>query len=319
MPSLREIRRKIKSVKSTQQITKAMKMVAAVRLRRAQARILSARPFAQKMEELMADLLSKIHSEYAHPFFERRTGTRRALLLVTSDKGLCGAFNANLIREALKYLQKYGPGNVDLYVVGRKGRDYFRRAGVHITKDWVNIANNLGFVHAEVITRDLLEAYDGGSSGHQVTGSSGHPIAGSTGRLLTRLPDQSVTQSPVVAVDMLYNEFKSVIEQRLVLKTLLPLSPAEGIHEPAWPDFIYEPSKERLLEAVIQRFLKAQVFRVLLESAAAELGARLAAMDNATRNASELIDSLTLRLNRTRQESITKEILEVVSGAEALK
>jgi len=286
MASLREIRRKIKSVKSTQQITKAMKMVAAARLRKAQARILSARPFAQKMEELMTDLLIKIGHDQEHPLFKHREGQRRALLLVTSDRGLCGAFNTNLIRETLKYLTKHGAQNVDLFIVGRKGRDYFRRLGSHLSKDYVNIANAVTFAHAELILGDLLQGYQA---------------------------------QPWVAVDLLYNEFKSVIQQKLVIKTLLPLTPIEPVETRPWPDFLYEPAKEELLEAIIQRFLKSQVFRVLLESSAAELGARMAAMDNATRNAAELMSSLTLTMNRTRQASITKEILEVVSGAEALK
>jgi len=298
MASLREIRRKIKSVKSTQQITKAMKMVAAARLRKAQARILSARPFAQKMEELMSDLLVKVMGETTHPLFEARSGTRRALLVVTSDRGLCGAFNTNLIRETLKYLHKYGPENVDLYIVGRKGRDYFRRMGSRLMKDWVNLTNNVSFVHAEVITRDLLQAY--------MTG-------------VRPLLDMGSDPSRLVAVDLLYNEFKSMIQQRLVVKTLLPLAPLPEEPHNGWPNFIYEPAKEILLEAIIQRFLKAQVFRVLLESAAAELGARMASMDNATRNANDLMSSLTLTMNRTRQTAITKEILEVVSGAEALR
>jgi len=309
MASLREIRRKTKSVKSTQQITKAMKMVAAARLRKAQARILSARPFAQKMEELMSDLLVKVMGNTTHPLFEQRPGQRRALLVVTSDRGLCGAFNTNLIREAVKYLQKYGSENVELYVVGRKGRDYFRRMGVLVAKDWVNIANNLGFVHAEVVTYDLLKAYTAGV----------RPERHTTGARPPSLVAGGSDPSRIVAVDLLYNEFKSAIQQRLVVKTLLPLAPFPDEPHPPWPDFIYEPKKEILLEAVIHRFLKAQVFRVLLESAAAELGARMAAMDNATRNASELMSSLTLTMNRTRQASITKEILEVVSGAEALK
>jgi len=286
MASLREIRRKIKSVKSTQQITKAMKMVAAARLRRAQARILSARPFAQKMEELMTNLLIKIDGEQVHPLFAKRQGERRVLLLVTSDRGLCGAFNTNLIRETLKYLTKYGSQNVDLFIVGRKGRDYFRRFGTHINKDYTNIADTLSFANAELILADLLTGYQ---------------------------------SQPWVAVDMLYNEFKSVIQQKLVVKTLLPLTPIEYVEVAPWPDFIYEPAKEELLEVIILRFLKSQVLRVLLESSAAELGARMVAMDNATRNAEELMSSLTLTMNRTRQSSITKEILEVVSGAEALK
>jgi F-type H+-transporting ATPase subunit gamma len=286
MASLREIRTKIKSVKSTQQITKAMKMVAAARLRRAQARILSARPFAQKMEELMTDLIVKIGGEAGHPLFVQRDGERRALLLVTSDKGLCGAFNTNLIREATKYLAKHGTQNVDLFVVGRKGRDFFRRLGKTIDKEYLNIFNALNFAHAELILNDLLAGYQA---------------------------------KPWVAVDLLYNEFKSVIQQKLVIKTLLPLTPVEDVGTCPFPDFIYEPAKEVLLEAVIQRYLKSQVFRVLLESSAAELGARMASMDNATRNASDLLSALTLTMNRTRQSSITKEILEVVSGAEALK
>jgi F-type H+-transporting ATPase subunit gamma len=286
MPSLREIRRKIKSVKSIQQITKAMKMVAAARLRRAQARILSARPFAQKMEELMTHLLSKVEEEGAHPLFVKRSGEKRALLLVTADKGLCGAFNTNLIREATKYMLKHGAQNVALFVVGRKGRDFFRRIQSPIDKEYLNIFNNLNFAHAELITADLLEGY---------------------------------TKKSWVTVDILYNEFKSVIQQKLVVKTLLPIAPVEHVATKPFPDFIYEPVREQLLEALIQRFLKSQVFRVLLESSAAELGARMAAMDSATRNGRELLDSLTLAMNRTRQTSITKEILEVVSGAEALK
>src|ERR1043165_5634502 len=159
MASLREIRRKIKSVKSTQQITKAMKMVAAARLRRAQARILSARPFAEKMETLMSDLLIKVDGEEKHPLFVKREGQRRALLLVTADKGLCGAFNTNLIRRTIQYLREHQAAHVELYIIGRKGRDYFRRLGTPIAKDYTNIFNNLNFAHAELVTRDLLEAY----------------------------------------------------------------------------------------------------------------------------------------------------------------
>lgn len=316
MASLREIRRKIKSVKSTQQITKAMKMVAAARLRKAQARILAARPFAQKMEELMTDLLIKVSGEENHPLFTRRGGGRRVLLLVTADKGLCGAFNTNLIRETTKYLTKYGVQNVELYVVGRKGRDFFRRMGSHIGKEYLNIFNNLNFAHAELITQDLFNAF-------VPSASLSHPSAGREDEMRLPRPPQAGEGGGegkgIVAVDMLYNEFKSVIQQRLMVKTLLPLTPIDGVEGREFPDFIYEPGKEALLEAIIQRFLKSQVFRVLLESGAAELGARMAAMDNATRNAKELMGSLTLSMNRTRQASITNEILEVVSGAEALK
>jgi F-type H+-transporting ATPase subunit gamma len=217
---------------------------------------------------------------------------------VTSGRGLCGAFNTNQIRETLKYIAKYGSQNVDLMVVGRKGRDYFRRMGSPITKDYINLGNAVSFAQAELITADLLTAYTAGVRPHVNKGSG---------------------PSHLVAVDMLYNEFKSVIQQKLVVKTLLPLTPVENVETRAWPDFLYEPLKEKLLNEIVLRFLKSQVFRVLLESSAAELGARMAAMDNATRNAAELMSSLTLTMNRTRQSSITKEILEVVSGAEALK
>jgi len=267
-----------------------MKMVAAARLRRAQNRILFARPFAQKMEGLMTELLIRIEGEENHPLFKKRAGSKRALLLVTSDKGLCGAFNTNLIRETLRYVQKHGSQNVSLFIAGRKGRDYFRRAGLPVAKEYVNISNTLGFQHAEIITQDLLEAYLGAR------------------------PSEAL-----VAVDLLYNEFKSVMQQKVVVKPFLPLTAIENVEARTWPDFIYEPAKEALLEGLLLRFLKAQVFRALLESAAAELGARMTAMENATNNAADLIGSLTLNLNRTRQASITKEILEVVSGAEALK
>jgi len=234
MPSLREIRGKIKSVKNTQQITKAMKMVAAARLRKAQGRILSARPFAQKMEELMTDVLQRMASENKHHLCLSREGNKRALLLVTSDKGLCGAFNTNLIREAMRYVRKYRAENVHLYIVGRKGRDYFKRLGVAISKEYTNISNTLGFQHAEIVTGDLVGAYEAES---------------------------------LVAVDMLYNEFKSVVQQRVVVKSLLPLAPSPlmgegrdgGVSRNGEPptsvlphkgggssrqtDFIYEPAK----------------------------------------------------------------------------
>jgi F-type H+-transporting ATPase subunit gamma len=302
MASLRDIRRKIKSIKNTQQITKAMKMVAAARLRKAQTRILSARRYADKMEQMMTDLLIRIEGEESHPLFRKRAGERRALLLITSDKGLCGAFNTNLIREAMKYIRKYGAQNVHLFVVGRKGRDYFRRLGLSVLKEYVNIFNNLGFEHAEIILQDVVEAYLG----------KPHPT-------LRISRDKVVTLGDFAAVDVLYNEFKSVVQQKVVLKALLPLLPMSVPVEKMRSDFIYEPNKEVLIEGLIPRFLKTRVFRVLLESAASELGARMSAMENATKNASELMESLTLTLNRTRQTSITTEILEVVSGAEALK
>jgi F-type H+-transporting ATPase subunit gamma len=288
MASLREIRRKIKSIKSTQQITKAMKMVAAARLRRAQARIINARPFAQRMEQLISDLLRQLADDFEHPLFGKRPAGARVLLLVTSDKGLCGAFNTNLIREAVRYVRKHGAEKVRLFIVGRKGRDYFRRLGLTIEKEYLSVFGNLSFAHAEIVTEDLVDAFLHGT---------------------------------VESVDLIYSEFKSVIQQRVIVKQLLPLAYVEESLVEAAPvsEFIYEPGKEALLKSLIPRSLKAQIFRVLLESSASELGARMAAMDNATRNAKDIIGSLTLQLNRTRQATITNEILEVVSGAEALR
>jgi len=286
MASLREIRRKIKSYKSTQQITKAMKMVAAARLRKAQQAILNARPFAQKMEALIAESAASIEEMEGLPFFTKVLGKKRLLLVITSDKGLAGAFNTNLIREGLKYIRHHGQENVEIAVVGRKGRDFFRRTPVVMRKDYVGILGQVRFAQAEVITSDVLDAYG---------------------------------TKAFAAVDVLYNEFKSVMQQKPVVKTLLPVLPPQARQKLRWPEYIYDPDKIAVLSALWLRYLKAQVYRILLESSAGELGARMSAMENATQNASELLGSLTLLMNRTRQAVITNEILEVVSGAEALK
>jgi F-type H+-transporting ATPase subunit gamma len=286
MASLREIRGKIKSYKSTQQITKAMKMVAAARLRKAQQAMLNARPFAQKMEELIAASAASIDDVDQLPIFAKSLGKKRLLFVVTADKGLAGAFNTNLIRETLKYIRQYGQDQVDLFVVGRKGRDFFRRTTVTMRKDYVGVLGQVRFAEAEVITTDLLEAYD------------------------TKV---------YAAVDVLYNEFKSVVQQKVVIKTLLPILPPVRPKKLTWPDYIYDPDKITVLKALWLRHLKAQIYRILLESAAGELGARMSAMENASQNVSELLGGLTLLMNRTRQAVITNEILEVVSGAEALK
>jgi len=286
MASLREIRQKIKSYKSTQQITKAMKMVAAARLRKAQQAMLNARPFAQKMEELTAESTAYIDDLEGLPFFAKSLGKKRLLLLVTSDKGLAGAFNTNLIRETLKYMRHYGPENVDLVVVGRKGRDFFRRTSAPLHKEYTNILGNVKFAQAELIIGDLLEAYN---------------------------------TKTYAAVDVIYNEFKSVMQQKVTVKTLLPIILPERRQKLRYPEYIYDPDRVTVISALWLRHLKAQIYRILLESAAGELGARMSAMENATQNASELLGSLTLLMNRTRQAVITNEILEVVSGAEALK
>ncbi len=294
--SLRELRRKVKSVKSTQQITKAMKMVAAARLRRAQARILGARPFADKMASMLADVLWQVMDvnndgvltadELNHPLLHGRRGGPQGLLLITADRGLCGAFNTNLIKKALEFLRQNADQGVQLFCVGRKGRDYFRRAGVPIRAESVGIFNKPGYAQAEVIGREVMDFF---------------------------------VQQQASGVTILYTEFKSAIQQRVVEAPLLPLTPPPRPVQKHWEaPFIYEPERAKLMEALFPRFLMAQVFRALLESYASEMGARMTAMENASKNAKELIAGLTLTANKIRQAAITKEISELVGGAEAL-
>ena len=296
MPSLREVRKKIKTVRSTEQITKAMKMVAAARLRQAQARILSARPYAIQMKDLLAELAGRVTAEGSsgtgsvplpHPLLESHGSGRKALLLITADKGLCGSFNTNLIKAAGLYLEENRDRDVRLFAAGRKGRDFFKRAGWPFAGEYVQIFGSLAFRHAEIIGSDLMRLY------------------------LEEKPEEVV---------IIYNEFKSVLQQSLVTERLLPVERPDGgsVRRRAF-DFIYEPSRGELLDALLPRIIKSQVYRALQESYAAELGARMAAMDSAAKNAKELIDSLTLKLNRTRQAIITREIAELVGGAEALQ
>src|SRR6266850_2115428 len=256
MPALIDIRRRIRSVKNTQQITKAMKMVSAAKLRRAQDAMFAARPYARKMMEVLSSMASRAE-ETAHPLLEPREGERILLVLVTADKGLCGGFNANIIRTAVRFLQDKRPDAIELELLGKKGRDFFRRRQYRVRAEQVGLFQALRFPAAQAIARELTEAF------------------------VKREVDQ---------VYLVYNEFKSVIQQRVVVERLLPIE---------------RPPKH----------VEVQVWRALLESAAAEHGARMAAMDAATRNAGEMIDRLTLYMNKVRQAAITKEIIEVVSGA----
>lgn len=307
MPSLREIRRKIKSVKSTQQITRAMKMVAAARMRRAQTAILSSRPFAVKMEEAvrnlaMLEIASDIQAgrEVAiHPFFDGKLEGRPCLLLVTGDKGLCGAFNSNAMRAAIDWLRKHQGRPVTVAAVGRKGRDLLHRlkdADVEILTEMVGVFPKIQYVHAELLGKSLVDAYVDPNGG-------------------------------ISSLDVIFNEFKSVVSQKIVTRRLLPIptpefdskeSSEQLIAKANAEGFKFEPNRGKLLEALLPRYFKAQLYRILLESQAAELASRMNAMDSASKNAGELIDSLTLGLNRTRQSIITREIAELVGGAEAL-
>jgi len=295
MPTLRDIKRRIASVKSTQQITRAMKLVAAAKLRRAQERITEARPYCRTLDEMVSDLAHRsprdMHPLLRGPVPDGEDGTTRKLLVViTGDRGLCGAFNSNILRRSVDLLRA-DQGNRDvsllLLVVGRKARDFYRRRGqVAIRSEYVNFFDKLAFSHAAKIGQDVATAY---------------------------------VANEVDRVQLVYNEFRSAASQRVVVETLLPIESAAGSDEAAGVDYLFEPSPTAILESLLPRHVEIQVYRALMESLAAEYGARMTAMDNATKNASEMIDLLTIQFNKARQERITKELLEIVSGAEALR
>jgi len=284
MPTLLDIRRRIRSVKSTQQITRAMKMVAAARLRRAQERVFNARPYANQMLTLLSSLAARTEQR-AHPLLAVRPVEKLLLVLVTGDKGLCGAFNANLVRAAESYLEEHRDRKVSMIAVGRKGRDFFRRRPVQMTAEYVGIFSRLGFAHAQEIAKQIIELY---------------------------------SSEAVDAVDFIYNESKTILTQRLTRERYLPVKPMEPVKGEALVDYIYEEPADKIFGVLLPRYVEVEVYRALLESGASELAARMTAMDAATSNAAEMIDSLTLHLNRVRQAAITREIIEVVSGAAAL-
>jgi F-type H+-transporting ATPase subunit gamma len=294
MPSLQSLRRKIASVKNTQKITKAMKMVAAAKLKRAQDRILSARPYAHKLRDVMTNLSRRVNRA-AHPLLQKRAVRSVELLVVTSDRGLCGAFNANIIRKALEFIRQIesqGGGKVTLSLIGRKGREFFRRRHWPIRQQWIGVFDRLTYEHGIDIGQDLTEQFKTGTFDE---------------------------------LYVIYNEFKSAIQQRVIVEKLFPIDSLEdtaaqdGLSRPLGGSYLYEPEEDELLAALLPKHFQVQIFRILLESSAAEQGARMAAMDGATRNAGELIKRVTLYYNKTRQAAITKELMDIVGGAEALK
>ena len=288
MPNLIDLRRRIRSVKNTQQITSAMKMVSAAKLRRAQDRVIAARPYAALMSDMLGSILVQLpddSSVFEHELLRRREEKRIAILLISADKGLCGAFNSNVSRFATHFLSENPDKEITLQCVGRRGRDFFRRKRVSITREWVNLfAKPIEFSQAKQIASDLM---------------------------------QSFREKETDVIYLLHNEFKSALAQTVVFRRLLPIQPAESDKSTA-VDYIYEQPPEDLFETLLPRYVEINVYQAMLESAAAEHAARMTAMDAATRNAGEMIDKLTLHLNRVRQASITKELIEVVSGAEAL-
>jgi F-type H+-transporting ATPase subunit gamma len=291
MPSLIDLRRRIRAVKNTQQITKAMKMVAASKLRRAQQRIISARPYAQQMQRVLASVASRVDPSI-HPLLtsrERRPNSITLVIVVTGDKGLCGSFNTNVIKGAASYITGSGE-TCSLGLVGRKGRDFFGRRGFSVLFEQIGIFQKLRFDDAQAIARTAIDAF---------------------------------TSEQVDRVVLVYNEFKSVMTQRVVVDQLLPIARGDVEAQEASPspnqiDYLYEPSAEGIFNQLLPRYIEAQIYRALLESNAAFFAAQMTAMDTATKNSADMISSLTLYMNKVRQAAITREIIEVVSGAQAL-
>jgi F-type H+-transporting ATPase subunit gamma len=288
MPNLIDLRRRIKSVKNTQQITRAMKMVAAARMRRTQEAILSARPYAIKMLEVLNSLAARVERS-AHPLLEVRGDERVEVLLITADRGLCGSFNANLIRTALDFIAERNKPDIGLHLVGRKGRDFFRRRNFKVYSEYTQLFPHVAYEHAARIGREIIGGY---------------------------------RAAKLDAIYIIYNQFISTLSQKVVAEQLLPIREIEFPKEEKLStarEYIFEPTSREILNELLPRHVNIQIYRALLESAAAENAARMTAMENATNNADELIDHLTLVMNRIRQDKITREIIEVVSGAEALE
>jgi F-type H+-transporting ATPase subunit gamma len=288
MATLRDIQRRIRSVQSTQKITRAMKLVAAAKLRRAQERIVAARPYANKMAELLGNLVSGADGD-GHPLLEQREGPRRQIVIITADRGLAGAFNSSIIRRAVELIRESSTAELTLVVVGRKARDFFRRRPHTIKRDMIGFWDRLAYSHACELADYFMQEY---------------------------------LDNEVDEVFLLYNEFRSVAFQRPVRVQLLPIPRAEtgageGTTEPV--DYIYEPSADAILGELLPRHVRMQVYRALMESLAGEYGARMTAMEAATKNAKDMIEVLTIQYNKARQEKITKELLDIVGGAEALK
>jgi F-type H+-transporting ATPase subunit gamma len=287
MATLKQIQKRIAAVKSTQQITKAMKMVAAAKFRKAQEAVIQARPFSR---ELMSTLgrLAAIHTEVQeHPLVVKRESTEKEdLFVLTSDRGLCGSFNSNVLRAVEHYLldNQDRRDNIHLSTIGKKGNRYFKRQKVTIRQDVQDLLNKPDYTRAVDLAEDLAERY---------------------------------TSGEVDRVTLVYNEFRSAVQQIVVFKTLLPLEPPEAGEGDEFVDYVYEPDKNALLDRIVRRFLANQLFMNILESVASEHGARMTAMENATENATEMIQDLTLVYNKARQASITRELMDIVGGAEA--
>ncbi len=288
MANLRAIRKRISSVKSTQQITRAMKMVSAAKLRRAQDGINAARPYARKMREVVTSVAGRAGSD-AHPLLTAREAKKLALLVVTSDRGLCGSFNSGLTRAVYRFLNEHRGEyeEITLFVVGRKGRDFFRRREIPMRKELLGVLGSVSRHHAETIANDLVGGF----------------LAGEFDE-----------------VQIAFNEFRSAISQVVRFEKMFPIAlETSGKTGGDDIDYLYEPSREEILATLLPKYVETMIFRILLESVAGEHGARMTAMDSATNNSVDMIARLTLQMNRARQATITTELTEIVSGAEALK
>lgn len=288
MATLRDIKRRIKAVESTSKITKAMKMVAAAKFRKAQQRMLEMRPYAERMSQILSNLSTAAESQ-AHPLLEVRPRKNIEVLVLTSDRGLCGAFNANIMKAATRYIGDLEKDDIQAVpsVVGRKARDYFRRRSVEMRRQWTGISGKISYANAQEIAADVIENY------------------------LSESVDEVI---------LIYNEFKTVVSQQVVISRLLPLAPIQ--HEEGGTseqNFVFEPTRQAIFSSLVPKNVEIQIFRALLESQASEEAARMAAMENATKSASEMIDRLTLQFNKARQASITKELMDIVGGVEAMK
>ena len=290
MATLRDIKRRIKSVQSTEKITNAMKMVAAAKLRKAQERVINARPYAHDIFDMFSHLTSE-EDLNVNVYLKSREVKNVAIVIITADRGLCGAFNSNIIKEATKYIEeeiKKNNLNAHLVCVGNKGFEFFRKRDYNILFNKIGLFSNLQFQSALEVTNHVINGYVNG------------------------IYDKVV---------IIYNEFKSIIQQKIVLEQFLPIPVQKNNKKEiiASTNYIFEPDQNLILNYLIPKHLKAQMWRILLESSASELGAKMTAMDNATTNAKEMIRTLQLKYNKERQAAITKEILEIVSGANALK
>lgn len=285
MSGLKAIKRRIRSVQSTQQITRVMKMVAAAKLRRAQENIVAARPYALRLRQVIRELAAQVDRD-RHPLLKVDETREVGLIVVTGDRGLCGSFNTSILRRAQRLMEENASYDLRLITIGRRGTDFFTRRGAAPVHKMTGFFNTLEFIHAVSLGSQIIDRY----------------VAGTMDRVL-----------------VVYNEFKSAIQQNVVVEQLLPIVPDEADERAISSDVIYEPSEGEVLDAILPLFVKVQLWRILLESFAAEMGARMTAMENATNNAQELIESLTLTYNKARQAAITRELLDIVAGAEGLQ